>query len=473
MSWIVNGRTYHDYQAYEQARQQSAQQQARAEADAARAEVQRLGARIAQQSRDLDQARGQYAEQVRINDAMRRDVAELGRAQQHLATAQRRAAEQAERQHAEVQVALAGQAEALAAARADHEAHVRAVDHMFEEAHQAMRDGLAQAERRREEGEQRLRGELKELDARFERERQAAMDKAASQGQRTRQYVGFAREALSNLGEDLHRLDLVEDATLSETQCKAAESLLQTGDEASALAIARQADISAHQIGYALIRRHSELEALSLDARRRMDALLGRLATPAVRHMYAAELNALGGVLARLRQDIERSFQRYRAVEVESARIGGLLGRLEELAHHMEMTAPTLVDQDATRRKQAVALTGHLTPTYGRVTRATKRLADPDDIKSSLIYELHFEGARVNLHLGLDGTFSADAYGHASNSDCGQSAMRVMRALQHNVAADAPMVEATNRTGPAAQVQAAAPEWQQVRRAVSRMADNG
>ena len=107
-------------------------------------------------------------------------------------------------------------------------------------------------------------------------------------------------------------------------------------------------------------------------------------------------------------------------------------------------------EQAAARAERARDLVARMAAVYGPVMGLAQRFAVPEDRKSALVVECQFAGGRLDLHLGLDGGFSVDAYGHDSNAACARKAEEVLRALSGQALVTARRVETSgNRSAPA------------------------
>lgn len=477
MSWTVNGTTYHSHAEYQAACHARDQSRSSAETLSALAEVARVTAQIVNRERELASARNDLAAQVRINAALREDVAALHRVQASLQEAQARTERQMQQSFAAVRsqldcqqagieanrMATAENAERLRELDDKQREHERAVRAEFARTRARIEDGLAQADRKLHETEQRLGRRIQEVDTQLQAERQARLAKEATGRSRARLAADLAQEALDELAGDVDMLGLDEERGKVRARIGLARQLVDQGDEAAGVSTAMGAWTDATGLGHTMQRRRAALEA-------RRDAALDRLARirrstddRLVQAFFEVEHGRLSAICGMIEGEVRQGYVRHDRREVEAERYERLLCQLEGEAAAMVATAPGLADLARDRAARARVLTDVLCRVYGPLVEVKSGQSVPEDRKSPLLVECTFSGAHVDLSLDIDGAYTIDGHGHPTNTTCGARGEAVLSELQGVTTVAETRTESTNRAGPIAPSRPAVPSaWAQV-----------
>ncbi len=471
MSWTVDGHTYHDYNEYQRALERGNSSRARAEADTARREAQRLQSRIRDREQELARSRDDLRQQIAINAAIQQDVTALQRVQNRLERAQQRMERDVTRQFTEVRAHLAENRAELARLDERQKAHAAEVRRQFEEARVELARGLDEAERRRQQTEERLSGRIREVDAKVDADRKARAEKEASRRARAEQAAVFAERELGLHVNSVGPLGL--EASLKGIQSKigAARTLLQQGDESAALALASTSDVEARHLGWEVEHRRATLNARRDSAIERADRVKRDLDESLVQALFMREREQALLVCDRVAEQARTGYERYDRAEVEAARHEQILARLEEETSIMAAAAPSLADLARDRTERAKALIGHLRGIYGPLSDVRQRQAVEGDRKSAMIVECEFGRARVDLHLQIDGTYTLDGYGHDSNATCASQGTAVAEVVGRAMTVEARHTDTANRSGPARRNESASEDQGNWHEMASRLSD--
>lgn len=473
MSWTVDGVMYHQWDEYQTALNRRNSQISGQEAAGLRSEVGRLTGRIRQHETDLGRAQGDLRRQTELNQAMQADVGRLAQVQNRIETAQRRSEARMESGFREVRAAVDQVGADLSEMERRHERHAAEVRQNFDAVRQEFRAGLEEAERRRAATEQRLQAEIQEVDAKVEADRADRIARHQSETDRAGEAIDLARAQLE-VHQGAHGvLDLEDEATSIREAVMRATSLRGRGDSASALALAEAAFGRARALNHSARRRGAVMKVQRETVESRASALRQDLGDPVVDRYFKPEVGEAGGILDNLETEAAGSYDRWRRAEIEAREHEKLLDRLEDHTLIMRSAAPVLLDLAKDRNAEAKRIIVRLADVYGPLSaKPTVRHRTKGDLKSPMVVECEFGGAKVDVHLELGGGYKIDAYGHASNGECSAMSRVVTEALATDHRVNQPVLDRENRTQPAVDGQSAPEEWRDVASGLSRLKSN-
>jgi hypothetical protein len=449
MSWTVDGRMYHDWAAYQRARARSNKRRASRAGSRARETERRLQAQIQKNDAELSRVRGDVAAQTRLNAEIRRDVGALQRNQRRLDHARLRLESDMESQFAQARQHFAQQEQAIETMQSDHASHVASVQQQFSRVKDELAQGLAQAERRRLEGEERLQGAIRDVSARVDAEREARLATARTQRDR-------AERLLKELEVEQSQIDPAEATRLGmrdrvqgvlETH-RGARTLLAQGDQVAALARAMGGVGELRTLRQELLARTQDIVVARDDARARAGRLAERVRSEPIAQWFGTEVELARQVLTRVKNEINAGYRDHASLPVQIDRHNRWLEALETEVDGWDVAAPQLADLASDRNEQIVGVVMALKRAYGPVARTHQRLVDSRDPKSGVVLQLDFGGPRVDVHAGLDGRLQVDGYGHDSNRTCAARGQRSARELAGSMSVDNARQELDNRQEP-------------------------
>lgn len=434
MSWTVDGRMYHDYNEYLAALQRKEANEAIALAAQARGEIARHQQRLRRQQAELEQAQGDLARQRRINEQMHQDVRGLQREQRQLAEAQHRFEQESNARLGEIREDLRDMGTQLAEAEEQHRRHVEATQQAFEQANEALRAGLAEAERQRQETERRLRAVVDAVDRKVEADRQARLRRQQNDLDQAREQIAMVEEVLNQFGDTLRPLNLEDDAQSIRMTLQSARTLLRQGKASPSLAQAESGFAEVRALGYKSEKRRAELVAASAAIADRVAAIRELAAAERVDRYFKQEKAELIGLLASVADGLSRHYQQYSRLEHDLRDDERILDKLENEARAMVAMCPTLEDQVAERRKRVTALVRKIADRYGGGAEVKPELSDPDDLKSPLLVNCVFSGGeKVRIEAGIDGEVRIDGAGHSTQDACEERAYDIVESLRREI----------------------------------------
>jgi chromosome segregation ATPase len=459
MSWIVDGVTYESIQARDEAIRRRNERQAQATTGQARRQVDELRSRIQQRERELESARGDLQRQIQINEEIRADVSQLRRTNERLEQAQRAMEQQMEAEFREVYADIeATQADVAELERA-HQDHVKQVQRTFTEVRQEMKHGLDEAEKRRRETEERLQAEVEQVNRKVENDRRERLERIHSEMSRAEEAVHTVETALREVEGELVTLGLEEQGQAIREQLAQARSSLQRQDSAAALATANGAFGQVRSLQFSVQRRQAALDTYRSSVMVKVDQLEQRLAGPQIVNWFPAEVEVAHNLLGQLKESAGASYQRYSRMEIQADRDERILDRLEQQVDLMVATAPNIAELAEERKQQAMLIIEKLRRVYGPLSSFDQRWARDNDPKSSLVLNCKFGGARVDVHIGLDGGFTLDGYGHESNATCSAKAESLVAEIGREQRVRRQQVSMENRNAPALAQERRLPTW--------------
>ena len=451
-------------------------QETRSELTRQQGELHGLAANQIQLAGDLD-ALGESTRQAigEVTDEIERQGADI----QALGSEIEGVARWTEQEFRAVHGELQQQAAEIDALDVAHRQHVEAVRREFVDVRHEMAEGLEEAERRREETERRLQAEIDRVEAELEKDRAERLAKEQDEASRARVLVTMAQEETQQ-HDDAHCQRLRLDGERNQAELKQLEvfELLETNNTAAALAAAHGAMTGARSLTYRAMRREAELVDMRERLMQRSQEVAGSLEDEAIQEYFEAEAGQARRIAARIEREAAESYDRYGRLDVQADRHERQLDKLEEQALVINATTPIVRRQARDRAEVAPTVVKRLADIYGPLTGVEQRYATPHDPKSAKIVECNFDGVGVDVHLDIDGSYTVDGYGHASNRTCGSRAQAVVRAMQAEGEVTEQQVDTQNRseacvtTAAEAANQVDADAWRGVTKGLDKLEDD-
>lgn len=451
MSYSVNGKTYHSYKSYQKAKRKYDLQQAKQQAKNLQNRVGDLSRQIQNRERELEQARGDLQRQTQINRQIQADVNTLRNTQNQLAQTQRSMEQRMNREFQEIHGHLQKHGEDIAAIEREHREHVAQVNREFTAVRQEMERGFAEVEERRRQTEERLNQEIKKVDDKVEADRRERLEKQRSELDRANEQINMVNEILARNDQEVDALNLRENVQTIRMKLDEAQRLHSQKDSASALAIGHDAYSMARALERHVQDRRAELTASKENVTNRVDYLRQMMADKDVEKCFPHEKTRAESILERLSNRAKGGYNRYRSLDIEAHKDDELLKRLEEQVFIMSANTGVVKEMGAERAKKAEKLVEDLTEAYGPVSDVSATFADPQDVKSPMVVHCDFGGAKVDVHLDLDGNYIIDGYGHEDNTTCAAGAERVVEKVANENVVSEKNVETRNRVQPSVQ----------------------
>ena len=471
MSWTVDGRTYHDSTEYQAALQRKSAREASDRAGQAHAEVQRYAQRLREQQAELDAARGDLARQQRVNEQMHQDVRGLRREQHQLAEIQQRFEQESNARLQEVRANLAGVGTRLAAAQREHERHVAETRRAFAQTEQALKSGLAEAEQRRRETDQRLTAAVQEVERKIELDRQQRLQRQQSALDEAREQIAMVEEVLAQVQPELKPLNLEGDDHSVRAGLQQARIMHQQGRASPALAQASGAFAEARTLVYNSQKRRAEMSAASAGIADRVQAVRQLTDSGQLDKYFKAEKAELLSQLDRVAGRLPQRYQQYSRMEDDLREDERILGAQEEQVRAMIAMCSTIADQIADRKERVTTLVNMIAGLYGGGADVKPRLAVADDPKSNLIVDCTFSGGETaRIDADLDSRIAINAVGHSTQSDCEERMNGVLKLLQGQISVERHHAHAGNPSELPARTAARPRAWEDIR---TRLSDIG
>jgi chromosome segregation ATPase len=472
MSWTVDGRMYHDYGDYQAARQRKAEREATSNAAQARAEMARYRKRLRASEAELTQAQGDIARQRNINEQMHQDLRGMQRQQRQLAEAQARFERESNARLKEIRADLADMDEQLAEVEKAHQAHVEATRRAFEEANQALQAGLAEAEQRRRQTEQRLTAAVQEVDRKVEHDRRQRLQRQRDDLDQAGEQIKMVEEVLDRVGGALKRLNLEEDEHSARMTLQSAQGFLRQEKASPALTKAESAFVEARSLVYKSQKRSAELSAAASAVADRIADIHELVKFEKLDTYFKGEKSELLRHLSQFADRLPRHYQQYSRHEDDLRDDERILGKLEEEARGMVAMCAMLEDQIAERRKRVTAIVRKIADNYGGTADINPALSDPNDVKSALIVNCVFDGGeKVRIEAGIDGEVHIDGAGHRTQDACNRRSAELVQSLTGEIGLTDHRTLPNNPSElPHRATQHADRSWQEIR---SRLSDIG
>lgn len=445
MSYTVGGRTYHNYSDYQRALNGQNSDQAQQRISNLQSDVSRLQSSIHTRERELDEARGDLQRQIQVNQNLQSDVGELRRVQQRLNEEQRDMERRMEDQFRGIRDEIGETQENIEELERIHNEHVAQVQQRFEDARRDMERDFQKAEQERQRLETRVNQRIKEVDQKVEADRQARLAKEADQLSRARLHLDLVEEELQKQQAECERLNLEADAKEIEMMVNQARSLAERGDTSAALANGNIAFAKTQALVNNVHRLDAKLKAHKEVAQRRVRELQEEIQDGKFKKFFPHAHERLSRVLERVESRVGTDYQKYEPFTVEQDRNESSLNDLESQIHRMKNSIPSMEDHALERKDRARKLVFAVSQVYGRPTHISERFATKDDPKSDLIVECSFGNRKINVHVGLDGTYTLDGFGHDGNETCGRMANGIARQLAEQSMVTNTEVDAANR----------------------------
>ena len=429
MSWTVDGRLYHDYAEYQAALRRKNEQEATERVAQSQAEVRRYQGRLRQQEQELRQAQGDLDRQRHIHEQMQQEVRGLEREQQILANTQARFERESQAQFGEIRHHMRDMGDQLQEAERQHQAHVEATQQAFAKASADLRVGLDNARREREEGEQRLRAAVQQVDDKVESDRRARAKRQLDDMDQAREQISVVATMLDQTpSEQLRRLALDEDAEGVRTALDSATRMLNSGKATVALSQAETAFGRASELRYKVTKRRAEMEAVRGAVTDRVRAIVDMTQSELLDEYFKFEKAEALNYLQHLSARTSDRYRLYSRVEDDLREDERTLGRLEEEVRAMRATCTTLAERVENRRKKVSDFVEDIEAEHGGSAGVHPYLARDDDPKSDLIVECQLDrGVKVRIVAGIDGAFRVNAAGYATQAECDYHSAQMIR----------------------------------------------
>jgi hypothetical protein len=460
VSWVVEGRSYHDYQEYLQARARHESERARNAASELERSNNRLAEEIRRDRARLGDMRDDLAQQTAITRRIHSNVQAIERNQQRLTgliqQVDQRLSQGIEELERELQAQdgkLHGVQTDVTTLRRTHEQHAAQIRRELSAVNARLEQGFAEAEASRRDTEQRLQASIRSVADDVEHDRCERAAKVSDQMALATAEVDAAELAVTTVTSRAAALDL--GSTLSQVQAAlAAAQVLRAQQNASAalatsVAARAQADALVHEAR----NRSADLDAAREEVSQRVAAAEQRLRDDASEELKACFPVESRVVLSRLdaaRDRLRNRYLNHRLLEIERREDRELLDQAENDVIDMVARAPVVADAAALRIASLTQLLDDLEQTLGEAGQIEQQFAIPDDPKSDLIVDLAFGSSRARLRSGLDGRLSIDGHHYDNNSACASAATHIVEALQRSMLVQTTRTETTGtpRTAP-------------------------
>ncbi|MGC3970373.1 MAG: hypothetical protein QM775_24480 [Pirellulales bacterium] len=410
MSYYFQGVDYPSSAARDAAERKFQLDRARQSVDALEREFRRQQERILETERELAEVRAADGRRQALFAKLDSQVADLGRTQSRM----QRAQEQLESGMCAVEASVAELSEEQCRQR-------REVERRFKEVEQEMATGFADAERRRQAGERRLRQEIQDLNDKVEAERQAKLQQARDDAHRAELMINEAETSLASSEPGVAAVELEGPASSVRRAIAAARNLLSRGRPNDALLTAETAYREAEGLAEQEAHRSARLRSQQAYVVGKVQDLNERLQDERMIKYFNREQAAIVAELAVLRRDAERSYQQYGRLGADANGHEGRLDTLNTRVLDLETEAPAAQERYAYREQRTGRLLHLLHEVCGPLAEKVKpSFADPNDLSSDRIVDCRFSVGKVRLRVPIEPTqaFSVDVHGLSSNSEC-------------------------------------------------------
>jgi chromosome segregation ATPase len=458
MSWHFEGRTYHNFSEYLTAIAAASRRHAATGVEEVRSENRRISEAIQRDRKQLDSLRGDVKAQMEATERIRSNVRSVERNQQRMNQMLQETERRMQSGFAEIEREFQGQHAAIhgveanvADLRAQQQQHVEQVRQDFLTAQAEVAQQMEQARRQQRESEERLQGEIREVDLKVEHDRAERARRAKDQLALIDTEITEAAAALARVQEKVEGLSLGGDLHQVENRLRVARTLLAQQDTSAALSTTMLAHADATSLEREATRREIELTAFQKEVERRahwIETTLGPEATEAMQECFRLEIEE---VLQELAASKERSWSpgmSYSSFAHMRDLTNEALSKLEARTLEIVSSAPLVAEAAIERVEKVEAQIAAMEKIYGRLTEMQNSYARPLDIKSDLLMQLRFGSSRVELRAGLDARMSIDGFNYGSAAACATAAGQMMESLSNGFVVSQQQVDSHDRTQP-------------------------
>lgn len=307
----------------------------------------------------------------------------------------------------------------------------------FAEVRSSLDAGLQDAERRRREGEQRLQGQLDNLDAGLKRERQERLARISDQKEQAESLLSEARDLLAQFDQsDLQRASLAAQFNGISNAVLEAERHIELGNHEAALSQAQERINDAHTLEREMMAVLGRIDAEYGTLCEKIATLEGVFSQPDVSFMFAPQVAAAYARLETIKVGAEGRRSDRIGWDSEYTSFERDVKALEQSARAMHTTASDARAMNKERigpKLKAVLdelqpeFQGRLVP-QGKVRFPVGPDGQPDRTGTAVI-DVAVEGTDMVLAITmhLDGSFTIDVSGAASH---GQQANALTSSLK-------------------------------------------
>ncbi len=445
MSYRVDGVHYETWAEYRRAVRRRETRIAREEMVRLLAEAGRLETRIADRKRRLEAPGADLEREMHELALLQADVAELRRLQDRIVTCRERSESRIDELLRKARIAT-GREDASGDDAED--TGLEEAGRALVEAARRIEGGVVEAERTARRAGELVEGRQDVEDERSRRVEGEGLRRHREDASRAEDAIRRAGQELSTLAGDLEDLDLGDRREETSERLAEATRLSLEGQVQAALGMAAGVAASVRSLARSARARRAELAARRDATADRVARLRRELVEPELEKWFQGEVQAALRALDGVTRKLATSFRRHRAIEVDAGRLEEEISRVEEATGRMTASLATVRELATARKERAKLLLAELARIYGPLTKFEQRFADPGDRKSTLVVECDFGGARVDVHLGLEGGYTIDGYRHDSNATCAARAGSLLEALTRRSVVQERKVETTNRDRP-------------------------
>ncbi|NVB39831.1 hypothetical protein G6O69_18455 [Pseudenhygromyxa sp. WMMC2535] len=439
------------------------ERESRAAADRAREQLRASERRVSQLRSELRTSEANTERQARVNAQLGEEVRNLERLQNRLAREQEAMDRRLTRSIQQVRNEAAKNRADLSQLERAHERHVVEVNQTFANVRQEVSDGFARASREREQMRAEYNAKIASVEADLERERQARLQRLATDQARASETLTSAGQLLDAAEQDWERADLGEDAHEIRENLAHAHGELAADSPTAALSTAIQALTKSRALTKMSRDRRARMSATRQNMLARIEQLRVSTDDARLKTWFTLELTRIDRMLNRLQRRVESSYEKWSQVEVDAREHEKIVERLQDAVEMMLTNVDNIIEQNEQRRQIGARLISSLNQLMGPAFEAPNDSQSvPGDYKSTAMLTCNYGGPKVLLHLPLEGGFGVDAFGFGSNADChamGKALARELRAEFGHV--EEPTLSGQNRTTPELAVNTET-EWQQI-----------
>jgi len=422
MSWMVDGRYYHDHAEYQRALESSRHRQ---EARVLRTRADELQRRTQSLNDELRRAGADLNRQRQINSELNCNVDELKGVTQRLEQAQRQTVDRMNREFDLFRHGLEAQQHEIHELELEHERQVAEVNRRFQDVRHELHEGLQQAEASLQAAKAQLQREIGVVDAKVEADRQARLARIADMTLRAREALGVATTAVRDTQSrfDLSKLGLHERSEHCEEILRRSEMALEQGDFGQALGHAQQAFSETLLFARNAADRRAQLESARQNVNAKIVRVRSLLQDETVAKLFKKEVNRIEARLSRLEEKAAKCYEDYELWKGDARTHKEELDGLESVAEQCILLAPEVAEMMELRKKRAAEEVKRHVQRRGQPSgKIESRVSDPADPKSLLVVTVPFHpGIQLHLTFGLDGELTLHEYGHTTDSECGKA----------------------------------------------------